>query len=178
MGPVWEANHVWLIFVLVICGPRSRSRSARSSRRSPSRCSSRRSGSSSAAPRSRCAATATDARGARLGGVFALSSVLIPFSLGAAIGGIASGRVPVGNAAGDLLTSWLNPTSILIGMLAVATGAYLAAVYLAGDVARQRDEMLTSAFRPRALASGFVAGATAVGGLAVSHRTPACSSTT
>ena len=35
-----------------------------------------------------------------------------PFALGAAIGGIASGRVPVGNAEGDLFTSWLNPTSI------------------------------------------------------------------
>jgi cytochrome d ubiquinol oxidase subunit II len=33
-----------------------------------------------------------------------LSSVLTPFALGAAIGGIASGRVPVGNAAGNLVT--------------------------------------------------------------------------
>ena len=65
--------------------------------------------------------------------MFALSSVLIPFFLGAAIGGVASGRVPVGNAAGDLITSWLNPTSVLIGVVGVLTGAYLAAVYLAGD---------------------------------------------
>jgi hypothetical protein len=43
--------------------------------------------------------------------------------------GIASGRVPVGNAAGDPLTSWLNPTSLVIGALAVAIGGYLAAVY-------------------------------------------------
>ena len=61
--------------------------------------------------------------------------MLTPFALGAAIGGIASGRVPVGNAAGDLFSSWLNPTSILIGVLAVATAAYLAAVYLAADAA-------------------------------------------
>ena len=47
-----------------------------------------------------------------LGALFALSSVLIPFCLGAAIGGIASGRVPVGNAAGDPFTSWLNPTVV------------------------------------------------------------------
>ena len=44
-----------------------------------------------------------------LGAVFALSSVLIPFFFGAAIGGIASGRVPVGNAAGDLIDSLAEP---------------------------------------------------------------------
>ena len=45
--------------------------------------------------------------------VFALSSILTPFMLGSVVGAIASGRVPVGNAAGNLVTSWLNPTSIL-----------------------------------------------------------------
>src|SRR5207244_1973137 len=59
---------------------------------------------------------------------FALSSILTPFALGAAIGGIASRRVPVGNAAGDQFSSWLNPTSLLIGVLAVVTAPYLAAV--------------------------------------------------
>ena len=171
MGPVWEANHVWLIFVLVVCwtaypvafasiastlavplfiatigvilrGTAYALRSANPTRR----------------------------QDRAIGLVFSLSSLLTPFALGAAVGGIASGRVPVGNAEGDLLTSWFNPTSILIGTLAIATAAYLAAVFLAGDVARQRDEMLTSAFRTRALASGFVAGATAVGGLAVVHQ--------
>src|SRR5213076_3216874 len=56
--------------------------------------------------------------------VFSLSSILTPFALGAAVGGIASLRVPVGNASGHLFSSWLNPTSILIGVLAVATAAY------------------------------------------------------
>jgi hypothetical protein len=44
------------------------------------------------------------------------------------VGAIASERVPVGNATGALWGSWLNPTAILIGVLAVATGAYMAAV--------------------------------------------------
>ena len=44
--------------------------------------------------------------------------------------------MPVGNAEGDLITSWLNPTSIVIGVIAVGASAYLAAVYLAGDAAR------------------------------------------
>ena len=42
----------------------------------------------------------------------------------------------MGNAAGDPIDSWLNPTSLLVGVLAVATSAYLAAVYLAADAAR------------------------------------------
>ena len=61
--------------------------------------------------------------------------MLTPFALGTIIGAIASQRVPVGNAAGDLFSSWLNPTSLLVGVLAVATSAYLAAVFLAADAA-------------------------------------------
>src|SRR5262249_40239452 len=88
-------------------------------------------------------------------------------ALGAAVGGIASGRVPVGNAAGDLVTSWLNPTSALIGAIAVVTGAYLAAVYLAADARRIGDRELEEAFRRRALGAAIVAGALALAGLAV-----------
>jgi cytochrome d ubiquinol oxidase subunit II len=101
------------------------------------------------------------------GFIFGASSVLTPFALGAAIGGIASGRVPVGNAKGDLITSWLNPTSIVIGAIAVATSGYLAAVYLAGDATRERELELARAFRVRALAMGVVSGALAVVGLIV-----------
>jgi cytochrome d ubiquinol oxidase subunit II len=68
-----------------------------------------------------------------------------------------------------MFSSWLNPTSILIGVLAVATSAYLAAVYLAADAARQGDPELERAFRARALGSGLVTGAIALGGLAVLH---------
>src|SRR6185295_5604384 len=101
------------------------------------------------------------------GAVFALSSVLTPFCFGAAIGGIASGRVPVGNAAGDLFSSWLNPTSAVIGVLAVLSGAYLAAVYLAADAHRAGLPDLERAFRARALGAGVVTGAVALGGLFV-----------
>ena len=101
------------------------------------------------------------------GFIFGASSVLTPFALGAAIGGIASGRVPVGNAAGDLVTSWLNPTSILIGVLAVATSGYMAAVYLAGDATRAGEEALARAFQVRALAMGVICGALAIAGLLV-----------
>src|SRR5262249_39766345 len=93
--------------------------------------------------------------------------ILTPFALGAMIGGIASGRVPVGDARGGLVTSWLNPTSAMLGVLAVATAAYLAAVYLAADAARIVAPELEQAFRIRALAMAVVAGAAALAGLAV-----------
>ena len=170
MGPVWEANHVWLIFVLVVCW--------------------------TAYPTvfgsiasTLCVALFIAGLGIILRGtayalrsgtrtmreqriveeVFGVSSILTPFALGAAVGGIASGRVPVGNAQGDLITSWLNPTSAMIGAIAVASAAYLAAVYLAADAKRVGKTRLVQAFRTRALIMGFVAGAVALGALPVIH---------
>ncbi len=77
--------------------------------------------------------------------------------------------MPVGDAAGNLFTSWLNPVSILIGALAVAFSAYLAAVYLAADAVRRGEPELEQAFRTRALAAGAVAGRLALAGLIVLH---------
>jgi cytochrome d ubiquinol oxidase subunit II len=168
MSPVWEANHVWLIFVLVILWTAFPTAfgSVFSTLSIPLFLASigiifR---GTAFALRGQ-AATINEAR--VLGAVFALSSVLVPFFLGAAIGGVASGRVPVGNAAGDLVTSWLNPTSVLIGIVGVATGAYLAAVYLAGDSQRAGLDDLVKAFRARALGAGVVTGAVALAGLLV-----------
>jgi cytochrome d ubiquinol oxidase subunit II len=169
MAPVWEANHVWLIYVLVVAWtayPTAFGSIA----------------STLALPlfvaavgiilRGTAYALRSGAEQDRetegaTGFVFGASSIITPFALGAAIGAIASGRVPVGNAAGDLVTSWLNATSILIGALAVVTAGYLAAVYLAGDAARAGEAALARAFRARALAMGVVSGALAVGGLLV-----------
>ena len=154
MGPVWEANHVWLIFVLTLSIPlfiaavgiifRGGAYALRAGNPTPREL--------------RAIDTVT-----------AVASIITPFALGAAVGGIASGRVPVGNATGDLFTSWLNPTSILIGVLAVVTAAYLAAVYLAADAVRLREPDLERHFRIRALGAGIVAGGVAVGGLVVLH---------
>jgi cytochrome bd ubiquinol oxidase subunit II len=168
MSPVWEANHVWLIFVLVIVWTAFPVvfGSAFSTLSIPLFLAAigiifR---GTAFALRGQ-AATINEAR--VLGAVFALSSVLIPFFLGAAIGGVASGRVPVGNAAGDLISSWLNPTSALIGVVGVLSGAYLAAVYLAGDSQRADQPDLVRAFRARALGMGAVTGAVALAGLLV-----------
>src|SRR5581483_3783874 len=99
--------------------------------------------------------------------VFSLSSILTPFALGAAAGAIAARRVPVGNAAGGLVSSLTGPVSLLVGTLAVAVAAYLAAVYLAADAARQHAGRLAGAFRARALGAGVLAGGVALAGLLV-----------
>src|SRR4051794_26011566 len=150
MSAVWEANHVWLIFVLVVCWTAypTAFASILSTLAVPffiagigiilrGTAYALRSG------------TATPREERTLELAFAGSSILTPFALGAAIGGIASGRVPVGNAAGDLASSWLNPTSITLGLLAVATAAYLAAVYLAADAVRVGRPDLELVFRRR-----------------------------
>ena len=168
MAPVWEANHVWLIFVLTVlwttyptafgsiastlCVPLFIAglgivvRGAAYALR---------------------AGTAGVGEARRIDMASALSSVLTPFALGAALGGIVSGRVPVGNAAGSLVTSWLNPTSAVTGLLAVVTSAYLAAVFLCADAVRLGEDDLAGPMRRRALGAGLIAGALAAGGLLV-----------
>jgi cytochrome bd ubiquinol oxidase subunit II len=162
MSPVWEANHVWLIFVLVIAWTafpvafgaifttlavplfiaalgiilRGTAFVLRGQ-----------------------AGTLREARA--LGATFALSSVLVPFFLGTVLGGIASGRVPAENPVADT-DAWTNPTSLAIGVLAVITGAYLAAVFLAGDARRAELPDLEDSFRTRALGAGLVAGIGAI----------------
>ncbi|MGW3159560.1 cytochrome d ubiquinol oxidase subunit II [Streptomyces sp. NPDC001089] len=167
IGPVWEANHTWLIYCLVMLW--------------------------SGFPTAFAAITTTlyvplllaalgiVLRGAgfafrkvsvrtpqqRLNGtLFAASSVLTPYCFGSIAGGIASGRVPTGGN-GDAFTSWLNPTSVLGGVLAVVSCAYLAAFYLAAAAHRLDDAGLERYFRDRALLAGAVAGAVSVAGIFV-----------
>ena len=84
--------------------------------------------------------------------------MLVPFCMGAVAGAIASGRVPAGGKAGDPWSSWINPTSILGGVLAVAVCAYLAAVYLVWDAHRLGDPEMVEYFRRRAIVAAVVAG--------------------
>jgi cytochrome bd ubiquinol oxidase subunit II len=167
IGPVWEANHVWLIFVLVVLWTGFPPVFAAVA-------------STLYIPLTLAAfgmivrggafafrKTATTAGMQRfLGASFALSSVITPYFLGAIVGGIASGRVPPGIAAGDVLTSWINPTSVLGGVLATLVCAYLAAVYLCGDARREAPE-LANAFRTRAVATAVIAGAVTFAGIFV-----------
>ena len=101
------------------------------------------------------------------GATFAFSSVVTPFFLGTVAGAIASGRVPPGIAAGQLVSSWVNPTAAVSGALAVGTAAYLAAVYLTRDAQRAGEPGLAEAFRRRGLATGVGVGALSTLGLLV-----------
>ena len=168
MGPVWEANHVWLIFVLVVAWtafPRAFG-SIASTLYVPLFAASV--GIILRGTTYALRGWAQERREERVVGlIFGVSSFLTPFALGAAIGAIASERVPVGNAAGDAWSSWTGPTSILIGFLSVVISAYLAAVWLTADAARTGRPELVAAFRARALATGALAGLLSIGGIAV-----------
>jgi cytochrome d ubiquinol oxidase subunit II len=169
VGPVWEANHVWLIFVLVVLWtgfPRAFA-PIMSTLAVPLTLAAVGIILRGSAFAFRKASIALPRRRA-FGAVFALSSVLTPFFLGSVVGGIASGRVPA-TGTGSLTKSWLNPTSVLGGVLAVLVCAFLAAVYLTADADRQGFASLTSYFRLRATLAGLVAGAVAAIGIAVLH---------
>jgi len=166
IGPVWEANHVWLIFVLTVawtCYPVAFG-SIVSTLAVPLLIAAIGIIFRGTAYALRSQLEGQPSRGVRLvENLFALSSVLTPFALATVIGAIATGRVPVGNARGDLVTSWLNPVSILAGVLAVTFSGYLAAVYLAADARRLAERTLARDFRVRALGAGIVAGVSSVG---------------
>ena len=168
IGPVWEANHVWLIFVLVVLWTAFSVafESIMSTLFIPLSLAAlgivlRGSGFAfhKMARRLRNRQLAERA--------FALSSVLTPFFMGTVVGAIASGRVPVGNAEGDAITSWLNAPSLLTGALFVGTGAYLSAVFLVSDARRAGDTDLERYFSARALIAALAAGAIAVAGIFV-----------
>ncbi len=98
------------------------------------------------------------------GAVFAVSSIITPFFLGTVAGAIASGRVPA-NGTGDRWSSWLNPTSLFGGAIAVGTCAFLAGVFLVADAHRSRRTRLTEDLRTRALAVGLATGAVVLAAL-------------
>jgi cytochrome d ubiquinol oxidase subunit II len=165
IGPVWEANHVWLIYVLVMWW--------------------------TGFPVAFAAATTTlfiplmlalagiVLRGASFafrkyaetfgqarlfGAIFAASSLITPFFLGTVAGAIASGRVPA-RGYGDRISSWLNPTSLVGGALAVTACAFLAGVFLTADAARAGIPALAERLRDRTLAVGIVSGLIVFAGL-------------
>jgi cytochrome d ubiquinol oxidase subunit II len=165
IGPVWEANHVWLIYVLVFLWtgfpaafaavmetlfiPFSLAGLGIVAR-------------GSAFAFRKFAPTIATAR--IFGALFALSSVVTPFLLGAIAGAVASGRVPL-EGGGDQWTSWTGPTSIVGGCLAVLTCAFLAATFLTAEASRRQDAVLVEACRRRAVASGIATGVVALVGI-------------
>jgi cytochrome bd ubiquinol oxidase subunit II len=169
LTPVWEANHVWLIFILVVLWtafPPAFS-AVMSTLYVPIALAAVGIVLRGCGFAFRKSIEGLSARRAA-GATFALSSVLTPFFMGAAVGAIASGNVPAaGN--GDAFSSWLEPLPLLTGAMFVATGAYLSAVFLVGDARRAGEADLEHYFVRRALAAAAVAGAAAAAGLLELH---------
>jgi cytochrome bd ubiquinol oxidase subunit II len=176
IGPIWEANHVWLILVVVLlftCFPPAFATivtelhipltlmlvgvvlrgSAFTFRTYDSQ---------------------QDDVQARWGLVFSLSSIFTPAMLGIVVGALATGGVgrasQLSNASFTerFVAPWLNPFVLGVGVLALVLFAFLAAVYLTvearGDIGLQRD------FRRRALGAGFGVFVCAGGTLALAGR--------
>jgi cytochrome d ubiquinol oxidase subunit II len=167
--PVWEANHVWLVFALVIFW--------------------------SAFPLAFAAvmtvaalplwlatlgvvlrgagfAFRKDVQGLRserlLGAIFAFSSLLTPFFMGTVVGCVAAGKVSL-SAQHSTLTAWTNPTSLLTGALFVAACGYMAAIFLIREAAGRGDHRNKRYFRQRATVAGVLAGALSLATLAELH---------
>jgi cytochrome d ubiquinol oxidase subunit II len=156
IGPIWEANHVWLILVVVVLFTGFPAAFAAVSvtlfvpltvllfgivlR--------------GAAFTFRAYDETRDEVQARWGLAFSASSVLAPLMLGAVVGALASGRLRLGPGGVPLggAMAWLSPFSVATGVLAAALFAFLAAAYLAVEaVGDLRDD-----FRWRAVAAGAV----------------------
>ena len=168
IGPVWEANHVWLIFVLVVLWTAF-------------------SQAFSAIFSTLYIPLALAALGIVLRGsgfafrhalpgpverpasrVFGFASVLTPFFMGTVVGAVASGEVPAGGD-GDPTASWTGFLPLVTGVLFVLLTSYTAAVFLVRDSGAAGDTELRDYFQRRALAAAVIAGAAAVVGVIALH---------
>ncbi|MDH3682590.1 MAG: cytochrome d ubiquinol oxidase subunit II [Acidimicrobiia bacterium] len=167
IGPVWEANHVWLIFVLVLLWtgfPEPYTDLVRA-----------------VAIPLWLAALGIVGRGASFafrsyaptlgwarsaGIIFGSASLITPFFLGTIAGAVASGRVPAEGPVSPW-SSWLGPTSLLGGVLAIVTCTFLAGVFLAAEAERLDAHRLAEQIRDRSLIGGALTGAVVVAGVPV-----------
>jgi cytochrome d ubiquinol oxidase subunit II len=161
--PVWEANHVWLVFILVLLWTAFPPAFAAIM-------------TALFVPLSLSALgivlrgtgfafrhTAQRLQMQRLtGAMFAASSLITPFFMGTAVGAVATGQVPV-HPAGNVLGAWTSPTAILTGFLFVAACAYVSAVFLVLEARQRGREELIRYFSLRATAAGLLTGVLAGG---------------
>ncbi len=161
--PVWEANHVWLVFILVLLWTAFPPAFAAIM-------------TALFVPLSlsllgivlRGVGFAFRHTAQRLqmqqltGGVFAAASLITPFFMGTVVGAVATGQVPV-RPAGNVLAAWTSPTAILTGFLFVAACAYVSAVFLISEARQRGHQDLMRYFSLRANAAGVLTGALAGG---------------
>jgi len=160
LGPVWEANHVWLIFLIV--GLFTAFPLAFSTL------------STALIVPFTLAVIGIVLRGAAFmfhantdetmipgriwGRVFSTASTITPFLFGTAAAAVASGQVRMqgGRVLTDLLAGWTTPFALTIGALALSLCAVLAAFNLIVEAQNSNDAELVEAFRRRAIIAGAV----------------------
>jgi cytochrome d ubiquinol oxidase subunit II len=102
------------------------------------------------------------------GALFAISSLMTPFFLGTVVGAVATGRVPL-HPTGNVWSAWTSPTAVVTGLLFVAACAYIGGAYLVADCDRRGQVDLVGYFRVRTLGAGVVTGLLAAGNLVLLH---------
>lgn len=172
LGPVWEANHVWLVFLVV--------------------------GLFTAFPGAfadicivlfipivlallgvvlRGSAFVFRTHGLLAGHpslwiwnrVFSFSSTITPFFLGTAAAAVASGRIQTqGTVQSDLGSIWLSPFALVIGVMAVALCASIGAVFLTVEASNSKEYELVRLYRIRAIIAGAVTAVLGAVGLLIS----------
>ena len=172
IAPIWEANHVWLILVVVllfVCFPPAFS-AIMTALHIPLtlmllgivlR------GSAFAFQSYAAGAHRLERRSAR---VFAIASIITPVLLGICAGAIASGnirRLPSGVIDTNFISEWLQPFPFAIGALTLALCAFLAAVYMTVET---HGDALKDDFRRRALYSALATGACAFAAILLAMR--------
>ncbi len=167
IGPVWEANHVWLIFAIVLLFSGFPLAFAALSR-------------ALWVPlllalvgiifrgmgfvlRSYAAGEVRQQQA--WSAVFAFASTATPFFLGACAGAIASGRLRAHPTTEEVLWGWIGPLSIWGAFFGVGTCAYLAAVYLIREAEIEGLADLADLWQRRAISTGLWMGALSAAGL-------------
>ena len=156
IGPIWEANHVWLILAIVLAFTCFSPAFARIMTVLHIPLSLMLVGIvlRGSAFTFRTYDDEHDAAQRRWGRIFSSASVLTPLLLGISLGAVASGRVVAptrGTFAERFVDPWLTPFAFGVGLLTVALFAFLAAVFLTLET---RDRELVEDFRRRALGAG------------------------
>jgi cytochrome bd ubiquinol oxidase subunit II len=161
--PVWEANHVWLVFILVLLWTAFPPAFAAIM-------------TALFVPLSISALgivlrgvgfafrhTAERLRMQRFAGaMFASASFITPFFMGTVVGAVATGQVPV-HPHGNILAAWTSPTAVLTGLLFVAACGYISAVYLVLEARQREHRDLMRYFALRATGAAAFTGALAGG---------------
>jgi cytochrome d ubiquinol oxidase subunit II len=169
IGPIWEANHVWLILVVVlmfVCFPVAWA-DLSTALHVPFTVMLFGVVLRGSAFTFRSYDDQSDAVQARWGRIFAVASVITPLMLGTCVGAVAAGAVQVrdGRVLGGFVRPWLAPFPLAVGGLTLVLFAFLAAVYLTLET----EGALREDFRRRALAAGALLGLLAFGTLALAR---------